>query len=346
MKRIVFYIILCIFICSNLFAVKWYKYNHKLTNENLNFIEQNGLFVVGNKGTVLFCKYSNLITYYPIFYWLKISTNTNENLYGICKENYNKSYGVGLNGTIIYNIELLGNFYNSESPTNKNLYSVYLNYKPDTGYIVGEGGIILYGGGTDSKWYIYKNSPTTNNLYSISSSFSYDYPNSACAVGANGTILDYENGVWSLYTNSPTNEDLYSVCVYYGKGFDYAWACGANGTILVKEGNNWIKVDSGITEDLYCIWGCYHPNPDVHCVGANGTILYSYGGYKWVKEECPVNVDLHGVAGNSGYVWAVGDGGTILLRGMDPNNIKQESFGMIKALFNSQTIQSNINNIY
>ncbi|MGQ9706807.1 MAG: WD40/YVTN/BNR-like repeat-containing protein [bacterium] len=327
-----------------LFSEQWYIYDHNLTKENLNSyggsnIDIRGNYIVGNKGKVLHLDFP--ITYNPYDpKWDDTSPPTNENLYGV---DYNKVYAyvVGANGTIIYYYSSDWHFINS--PSSNNLYSVTLSVDSYSGFVVGEGGTILYGGGKSPSWYVYDKSPTINNLYSVSGI--HNYPNTTWAVGANGTILDYENGNWSLYNSFPTSQDLFCVCVIDSIGYDYAYACGANGTILVKEGDKWVKVNSNTTENLYSIWGrIYQSEPEIFCVGANGTIIYSKGGYYWQKEECPVNFDLHGVGGFGKFVFACGNNGTILYRGK-VLSITPESIGIIKSIFSEPTIQSSTSKI-
>lgn len=195
------------------------------------------------------------------------------------------------------------------------------------GFVVGEDGTIIFADEDPPEWEIYESSPTSQDLYSVCGD--HDNPNSTWAVGAGGTILDYEDGVWSLYPSSPTTEDLYGVFVY--DYHDLTVACGDGGTIILWDGAIWNVVDTPTTEDLFSIQG---PAWNLFCVGANGTILFSdNGGQSWEIEDCPVSVDLHGVAvGIDFYTWAVGDYGTILSYG-DYQNIQPTSIGKVKALF-------------
>lgn len=73
----------------------------------------------------------------------------------------------------------------------------------------------------------------------------------------------------------------------------------------------------------------------LYSVGANGTIIVSGDdGLTWEIEDCPVSVDLHGVAGYI-PIWAVGDGGSILSNEWVGGNIQPISVGKVKALFAS-----------
>jgi hypothetical protein len=149
-------------------------------------------------------------------------------------------------------------------------------------------------------------------------------------VGADGTILECEGGVWSLYPSSPTSEDLYGVYVDHT---GIAWACGAHGTILRYDGSSWNVVpDVPTSNDLHSIWG----GDELVCVGAQGTILHSSDdGLSWVLDDCPVTVDLNGVAFTGQYGWIVGDEGTILSSWFH-SSIQPESVGRLKALYSSE----------
>jgi len=303
---------------------QWYVYEHEMTTENLNFMGVEGNYAVGDNGVVLYCEYPIFLTTDPE--WGDCSAPTSENLYGVFYRVFNDIV-VGANGTIIYNeytpYDPFWIFV--DSPTTNDLYSITL---PDLhwGFIVGVGGTILFGGGDPpDEWDLYEPSPTTQDLFSVASG--YPDPNTAWAVGAEGTILDYEDSVWSLYPSSPTTNDLYGVFVY---NQNFAFACGANGTILLWDGSTWNLIDTPTPENLYSIWGDldYY----FYCVGNNGTILKSYDyGYTWYLQDCPVDVDLHGVAGYY-PIWAVGDGGTILAEDWMPD-IQPTSLGQVRALF-------------
>jgi len=295
------------------FSDYWWVYEHDLTTEDLNFFDVEGFLAVGNNGVVLMTDYPTISS--PQEWW-DISPPTSEDLYGAFLSWGGNNYVVGTSGTIVYSDSLGGDWTFYDSPTFKDLYSIVL-LDDEEGFIVGEDGTILFGTGDPPFWQIYESSPTNQDLFSV---HGYRYnPNITWAVGAGGTILDYEDGVWSLYPDSPTMEDLYCVFV---DDYDDAWACGGRGTILRWDGAVWSLVDTPTTEDLYCIWRYY-------CVGENGTILASYYS-EWYIDDCPVTEDLHGVAGST-MMWAVGDVGTII--GSGSTGIQPISVGKVKALF-------------
>jgi photosystem II stability/assembly factor-like uncharacterized protein len=314
------------------FAYDWIIYPHDLTTENLN--SMGDLFAVGDNGVVLGSDYY-LSGGFIGWYWR--DSPTSENLYGV--STYVDLFIVGDSGVIFW--DDAGTWESIESHTTERLNSALSLISIDGVYgcIVGDNGTILYLADVNPPlWELYPDSPTTQNLYSVSGY--YDDFNITWAVGAGGTILDYEDGVWTLYPSSPTSEDLFSVYVpdtYYEH--PYAWACGANGTILRWDASGWSKINNiPTTDNLYCIWG-FADNPPysgeaIFCVGAGGTILASEDlGLTWHTEECPVTIDLHGLGGFMGYVWAVGDEGTILSHGSWEGAIQPQSLGRVKALY-------------
>ena len=308
---------------SPTYCEDWYIYEHDMTTEDLNFFGTEGYFVVGDDGVVLFCEYSTSLTFSfdKTFVWEDVSAPTSEDLFGVC--NASDTHVVGTSGTILYYEYWDWTFI--DSPTTKDLYSITLSVNSFEGFVVGAEGTILYGGGDPPVWELYESSPTDQDLYSVCGD--RPYPNTTWAVGAGGTILDYEDGVWSLYPSSPTTMDLYGVYVSQYTG--NAWACGGGGTIIFWDGTSWSLQDTPTTEDLYSIWYEYWP---MYCVGANGTILRSENdGLTWELDNCPVTVDLHGVAGYTPF-WAVGENGTILSRDWC-QNIQPTSIGYVKALF-------------
>jgi len=337
MKRIVvlFMGINVVISLGSVFGYDWLIYPHDLTTEDLNFIDAEGFLAPGDNGVVLWCDYPDS-KIMPDVGWRDISPPTSLNLYGAAYRG--DFYVVGDSGVIIYS-SYLGDWYFVDSPTTESLYSVTLSVDMYSGFMVGANGTILYGGSSSPVWNLYEPSPTTNDLYSVCGE--PDEPNTTWAVGAGGTILDYQDGVWTLYPSSPTSEDLFSVYVEYDH--PYTWACGANGTILRWDGSSWSKINNiPTTDNLYCIWG-FADNPPyydeaIFCVGAGGTILASEDlGLTWHAETCPVTVDLHGVGGYSVWVWAVGDDGTILSHGEVSQSIRPDSLGRVKALYYCST---------
>jgi len=331
--------IVILFMCINvvisinsIFAYDWIIYPQDWTTEDLNCVDAEGMFIVGDNGVFFEGDYLMDGTFTG---WYPEDSPTTENLHGV--STYHNLYIVGDSGVIFW--DDLGIWQSIDTPTTERLNSVcvYINY----GFIVGDDGTILYGGDGDPPvWELYPDSPTTQNLYSVSGD-EHDI-NTTWVVGAGGTILDYQDGVWILYPTSPTSEDLFSVFVGDEYDHPYAWSCGANGNILRWDGSSWSKINNIPTsQDLYGIWGfCdveygYYGYDALLCVGAGGMTLESIDeGLTWYTENCPVTVDLHSVGGYGGdYAWAVGDNGTILSHGGWYGAIQPTSLGRVKALY-------------
>ena len=96
----------------------------------------------------------------------------------------------------------------------------------------------------------------------------------------------------------------------WGSSSASVFAVGARGTILHYDGNNWVSMNSGTTEYLQGIWGS--SSASVFGVGASGTILH-YDGNGWTPMASGTTAELWGVWGSaSANVYAVGADGTIL----------------------------------
>lgn len=132
------------------------------------------------------------------------------------------------------------------------------------------------------------------------------------AVGAGGTILNWNGFVW-VAQRSSTTEDLFGI---WGTDAENVWAVGRNGTIVKWNGTTWATQGSPTTQTLRSIGG--FDASHVWAVGYGGTIL-NWDETQWVTQVSPTKNDLNAVWGSkANNVWAVGDGGTILrLEGND-----------------------------
>lgn len=81
--------------------------------------------------------------------------------------------------------------------------------------------------------------------------------------------------------------------------------------IFQFDGNNWIKKPSGVSVDLWDVWGTTSNN--VSAVGEFGTIL-RYDGNTWARQSnIPTIQSLNAIwGGNAADIFVVGDQGTIL----------------------------------
>jgi photosystem II stability/assembly factor-like uncharacterized protein len=137
----------------------------------------------------------------------------------------------------------------------KHLYAT-ASYSPNfagtapTSYVaVGQGGVILRS--DDSNTWASQNSPTTNDLYAITSTGTGIY----VAVGANGTIIySQSNGITWSPASVPTavaGKNLYGV-TYSNLGTSSVYvAVGSAGTLLTSyDGITWSSAISGTVADL------------------------------------------------------------------------------------------------
>ncbi len=88
------------------------------------------------------------------------------------------------------------------------------------------------------------------------------------AVGAGGTILQWNGKVWHPSRDSGTKKALYSV---WGSDANNVWAVGAGGMILRWKDGMWSSLDSGTKETLFDVWGSDAGN--IWAVGEAGTIV-------------------------------------------------------------------------
>lgn len=281
--------------------------------------------------------------------WNVEKSPTGNNLNSICFSSSNSGWIVGDHGTILR--KATGGWSLYKSPTTKNLYSVFIIDEND-GWAVGEGGTIVHFDGIN--WKIVE-SPTDKNLLSIR----FQDSKNGISVGRLGTVILYKDGNWSL-SDTKIRGDLFSAdyinneawfgggleCVsvplvklsmakggnepnstfnsytsIFGLTFikpDNGWAVGSPSVLMHYNGLSWEKVD--ISERFSSLKSVFFSDENNGIsVGYNGTILV-YSNYVWNKEKSNVIRNLNSTAITGDKYYAVGDGGTILVR--DQNNSK------------------------
>lgn len=162
-------------------------------------------------------------------------------------------------------------------------------------------------------------------------------PDEAWAVGASGSILQWDGSVWSEVERVVT-ANLVAVT---GTAADDIWAVGQAGTVLHYDGARWRGVVNPANAELLAVWPL--SATDVFAVGREGTII-RYDGISWSLMDPPADPDsgdplledLRGVYGASANeVWAVGGSGVILrfdgttwsvVPQLDQNGVPFESF--------------------
>jgi photosystem II stability/assembly factor-like uncharacterized protein len=280
--------------------------------------------------------------------WNVEKSPTERNLNSVCFCNRNSGWIVGDNGTILR--KATGGWSMYKSPTTKDLYSVYM-IDENEGWAVGESGTILHFDGIN--WGVV-DSPTDKNLLSVR----FQDSKNGISVGRLGTIILFKDGKWSLsdtkirgdlfssyYINNEAwfggglecvavplvklsmtkggnepNSTLNSYTSIHGLTFikpDDGWAVGSPSVIMHYNGLSWEKVD--ISERFSSLKSVFFSDGNTGIsVGYNGTILI-YSDYVWNKEKSNVIKNLNSAAITGDKYYAVGDGGTILVRNLNTN---------------------------
>ena len=340
MKKFYFIIFISILFQQYIFSqTGWYWQNPLPQGNNLYDVcadanHPGRLFAVGDQGTIL--RKENISD------WEIVEQGNFENLYSVYfKGNY--GWAVGYDGTILQNIDGLGNtWYPLNSGTTKQLLSVFF-FDQLNGWIVGQDQTILRttdGGtnwnsvsptGSDHYFSVYFTSllngwiagatgsygiimkttnggtTWTNSLVPTSrmNSIKFISENTGCVVGDAGRIYTTSNAGtnWNLSVSNTTS-DLRD---FYMNSSGEGWAVGYDGTIIhtTNYGSNWNVETSSTTQTIYGIEGDY-------AVGWAGTILHRDVNWEVISEGYTNNlsgIDFD-IFTDDGYV--VGADGLIL----------------------------------
>jgi photosystem II stability/assembly factor-like uncharacterized protein len=256
------------------------------------------LFAVGDQGTIL--KKDNLSD------WQIVEQGNFENLYSAY---FKGIYGwaVGYNGTILQNIDGLGNtWYPLNSGTTKQLLSVFF-FDQLNGWVVGQDQTILHTSDGGTRW--------DSQSYTGSEHYFSVYFTSllngwiAGAAGSNGVIKKTTNSGMN-WVNSliPTNR-MNSI-----KFIDENIGCvvGDAGKIFTttNAGTDWNLAVSNTTSDLRDFY--MNTSGEGWAVGYDGTMIHTTNyGSLWNVETSPTNQIIYGIEND----YAVGWAGIILHRG-------------------------------
>lgn len=171
----------------------------------------------------------------------------------------------------------------------------------------GTGGTLLFS--SDAITWAAQNSPTTNNLYALTSndgSASFV----ALAAGAHGTIINSSDGKTWTTVNSGTANDLYGLT--YGRGIFVA--VGAKGTLLTStDGTTWMAVASNTASKLNSVTYGVNSTTAIGsfvAVGEAGTFVTSTDGVTWTVQSPITSGNLASVTYGHQFI-AVGDKGMI-----------------------------------
>ncbi|HLA27167.1 MAG TPA: YCF48-related protein [Syntrophales bacterium] len=204
-------------------------------------------WIVGQKGTILHSSDGGKS-------WQRQESNCEDSLMGVSFLNKQRGVAIGGGGTIV-TTENGGKSWEKNPfdvtgflPDNLlekgvvtlNFYSVFF-LDSSHGWIVGDGGLVLFSSDGGKKWKVYSVG-LFSNLFSV---FFRDALN-GWAAGQNGLLLHTVDGGkrWEK-AETGTEDSLYRVCVK-----ENFWvAAGANGALLhSKDGKNWekSKIDLGV----------------------------------------------------------------------------------------------------
>ncbi len=169
------------------------------------------------------------------------------------------------------------------------------------GYLVGEGGKILYYNGS-----IFQ--PMLTGLYTdLEGLFGFESED-VYAVGDNATVLHYDGDSWAqveLGDDVPWSGRLYDI---WGSDPFHVWAVGQGGKAAFFDGATWTLQQLPTSEALSAIWGS--GPEDVWVVGKTGALLH-WDGTTWYSQVISGH-DLNAIWGlGADSVWLAGDGGTL-----------------------------------
>ena len=161
---------------------------------------------------------------------------------------------------------------------------------------------VLFGGGPARPAGVSAQTGIGSNLYAVDCSGT-----SFCvAVGAGGTILQYNGSSWSSQP-SGTSSDLFDVAC---PSTSFCVAVGAAGTILQYNGSGWTGQASGTGNDLFGVT-CQGTSP-CFAVGSGGTIQ-QYNGTVWTAASRAFVSSILGdiACPGTNFCFTVGRNGTI-----------------------------------
>jgi hypothetical protein len=122
------------------------------------------------------------------------------------------------------------------------------------------------------------------------------------AVGNNGGIYHYHNGVWRQSANS-MESNLYSVAF---RSPTDGWATGGMGTFVHYDGTGWYHQEHFTHADFFAV--ALAPDQG-WAVGTDGEIARLGADGNWFDVATPVLVTGRAIAIVAGNVWLVGDNG-------------------------------------
>jgi cysteine-rich repeat protein len=136
-------------------------------------------------------------------------------------------------------------------------------------------------------------------------------PDDVTAVGANGTILQFDGSTWSPQT-AASDDDFSDV---WGLDAKHKWATGYKyGHVHRYDGETWTLAELPTATPLTSIWG--RNARDIYAVGNGGLILH-FDGKAWLVEDSGTTNDMSSVFGFADGATYAGSFGGVLLRRED-----------------------------
>jgi len=168
-------------------------------------------FAVGNSGTIL--KYNGTN-------WIKDTSPTTANLFGVYVVSTSEAWAVGANGTII---KWTGTWSTVSSPTTTQLNSIAmldsnLSGTANSGWAVGNAGVaVTYNG---SNWGS-QNTGISNTLLGVAMYFTTPGQD-VWAVGTGGTIVHWDGNAWTSVTSNVAKQ-LNGIALVAPQQYPFAW---------------------------------------------------------------------------------------------------------------------------
>jgi len=186
-----------------------------------------------------------------------------------------------------------GSWHEVESPTDKDLYSVFA-LSEDNAWAVGDSGVIIHWDG--ETWSLVE-SPTSERLNSVY----FVSPDDGWVVGNSGIILHWNGSMWRV-EDSPVSVDLSDVQFLSRND---GWAVGDSGVILHCNGQVW---RIAYREECDCFKSLWFNNPVEGW--AVSTVIWHYYNGLWSIDSTSLTFygyffDVNFIESDKG--WAVGE---------------------------------------
>ena len=174
-----------------------------------------------------------------------------------------------------------GGWQEVESPTDKDLYSVFA-LSEDNAWAVGDSGVIIHWDG--ETWSLVE-SPTSERLNSVY----FVSPDDGWVVGNSGTILHWDGSMWKV-EDSPVSVDLNDVQFLSRND---GWAVGDSGIILYYDNGRW-KIMHEI-ENKSKLVSLYFLNSEEGLIASQIMTIWHYDNGSWKAIESGFNriCDIH-----------------------------------------------------